>query len=349
MGKQNVDEWMDEVFDLGQGEPRLKLGASGCILGQQVRFDGGHKRARFVTDTLSKTFEFVSVCPEMGIGLGTPRETIRLVRPTEMPLQLSVIDERPRLVGNRSGQDFSESMRAFGERQVKILRERDIVGFVLMKGSPSCGMERVRVYDHNGVPEPVGTGLFAQALQTHWSCLPLEESGRLNDPVLRDAFLTRVVAFARLNRLEASLVGAKPARVRAGLTAFHARYKLQLLAQSPKQRHELGELLAQSWQLDPDHAVMRYRGGLMRALKKPASPRRHAHVMMRAAGYLKAHLTHIDREELHSFLTDYLAGLSPRAVPLALLHHHVRRHEVPYLARQSYLEPYPKVLAPLAA
>jgi uncharacterized protein YbgA (DUF1722 family)/uncharacterized protein YbbK (DUF523 family) len=307
----------------------LKIGISACLLGNPVRFNGGHKESRLCSETLSRYFQFVPVCPEVGIGLGTPREAIRLVGDPA----------RPRAVGSiHRERDVSDALTAFGQRTAEQLD--DICGYILMQKSPSCGMERVKVYQDNGNPVPGGgRGLFAAALMQARPDLPVEEDGRLNDPVLRENFITRVFAYAEWQRLQ------QAGLTRRALYTFHARYKYQLMATCRPQYQALGRLLAGSSQHPLEEFAPRYFSQLMDALKHTASRGSHSNVLQHLSGYLKRDLSRDDKLELQQVIDQYRLGIVPLVVPLTLLKHHFRRHPDDYIASQAYLQPHPEDLS----
>lgn len=307
----------------------IKLGISACLLGQPVRFNGGHKQSQLCSDTLARHFEFVPVCPEVAIGLGTPREPIRLVGEAS----------NPRAVGTvRRELDVTEPLIAYGR---KIAAELDdICGYILMQKSPSCGMERVKVYQDNGNPvKGGGAGLFARALAEARPDLPIEEDGRLNDPVLRENFLTRVFAYAEWQRLLAAGL------TRKAIVDFHSRFKYQLMATSPLHYKELGRQVASLGNQPLDEFAPLYFSQLMVALKKTASRGTHSNVLQHLVGYLKRHLGGEDKQEMQRLISQYREGIVPLVVPLTLLKHHFRRFPDRYIARQIYLQPHPEDLS----
>jgi uncharacterized protein YbgA (DUF1722 family)/uncharacterized protein YbbK (DUF523 family) len=306
----------------------LKIGISACLLGKPVRFNGGHKESRLCSEILARHFEYVPVCPEVGIGLGTPREAIRLVGDPASPrVRGSVHHEL----------DVSDALTGFGQRTAEQLG--DICGYILMQKSPSCGMERVKVYQDNGSTVPGGgRGLFAAALMQARPDLPVEEDGRLNDPVLRENFITRVFAYAEWQRL------LREGLSRRALYTFHARYKYQLMATSRTQYQALGRQLANN--REPlDVFAPRYFSQLMAALKHTASRGTHTNVLQHLSGYLKHALSPDDKQELRQIIDQYRLGIVPLVVPLTLLKHHLRRHPDDYLAGQAYLQPHPEDLS----
>jgi uncharacterized protein YbgA (DUF1722 family)/uncharacterized protein YbbK (DUF523 family) len=306
----------------------LRLGVSMCLLGQNVRFDGGHARDRFVTDTLGQWFEYVAVCPEVEIGMGMPRPTVRLV------------DEGrgTRLVAPSTGEDFTERMLAYAEDKIAELSRLDLDGYILKKSSPSCGMERIRVYV-NGMParrpEP---GLFAGKLMERWPALPVEEEGRLNDPVLRENFIVRV--FGR-NRWR-SLVRRGLSRKR--LLQFHTAHKLLLRAHNEDAFRRLGKLVGSAGTIPDRELFVAYEREFQAALRTKATKKKHANVLYHALGYLKKALEPVEKCELLTAIEDCRQGLLPLAVPLTLLRYNIRRHSVEYLAGQLYFDPHPKEL-----
>jgi uncharacterized protein YbgA (DUF1722 family)/uncharacterized protein YbbK (DUF523 family) len=305
------------------------VGVSACLLGQEVRFDGQHKRDQFVVGELARFVELVPVCPEVEAGMGVPREPVRLVRKAG----------GVHMLGTKSEQDFTDVMRETAARRVAALVDAELSGYVLKKDSPSCGLERVRVYGASGgPPRRDGRGLFAEALIAAMPLLPVEEEGRLHDPRLRESFVERVFAYRRVRALFAR-------RFTMGeLVAFHTAEKLLLLAHDEPAYRALGKLVARAKQESRAGVALAYQTSFMTALARPATTRTHTNVLQHMAGYLKALADDADRRELAEAIHDYRRGLVPLVVPLTLIKHHVRRHGVAYLAGQSYLEPHPKEL-----
>ena len=308
--------------------PRLRIGISACLLGQEVRFDGGHKRDRFLTDVLGPFVEFVAVCPEVELGLGTPRETLRLVRSTN----------GLRMITTRTGIDHTDAMAAWARCRLDELGREDLCGYVLKKDSPSCGMERVKVFGTGGMPERHGRGLFAAALIERFPNLPVEEEGRLSDPRLRENFIERTFAYRRLKDLFDGRWSI------GSLVRFHTAHKMSLLAHSTTAYQELGRLVARGSDLPRRELRDRYETGFMSALSRMATPSRHTNVLMHMAGHLKKLLDADSRHELQESIDEYRRGLVPLVVPLTLIRHHVRLHGVKYLDGQVYLQPHPREL-----
>lgn len=309
------------------GGPPARLGVSSCLLGERVRYDGGHKKDDFLTELLARFVELVPVCPEVELGLGTPREPIRLQRDGDLV----------RLVAPKSGKDHTEPMRRFAERRVRALARLDLCGYVLKKDSPSCGMERVRVWGGR-MPSRDGRGAFAAVLMAELPLLPVEEEGRLRDPGLRESFVERVFAYRRLKDLFQGrwTVG--------GLVSFHAAEKLLVLAHEPAAYQRLGRLVAGAKGAPRAEIARAYAEVFMSALARPATRGRHVNVLQHMAGYLKDLASADERQELAEAIEDYRRGLVPLVVPVTLVKHHVRRHGIAYLAGQRYLEPHPKEL-----
>ena len=309
-------------------EDRLRIGVSSCLLGENVRWDGGHKRDRFLTDELGPFVEWVPVCPEVEVGLGTPRPTLRLVRR----------GGDVRMIEPKSGSDHTDAMRAYARRRVRALDREDLSGYVLKKDSPSCGMERVKVYAGAGAGTRDGRGLFAEALLERFPHLPVEEEGRLGDARLRENFVVRVFAYRRLRRLFASRWSA------GALVAFHTAHKLLLLAHVPAAYSRLGRLVADARSFAREELSRRYQDEFMAALAHPSTRRQHTNVLQHMAGYFRGRIDVADRDELLALIEEHRLGRLPLIVPLTLVRHHARRLDVTYLLGQVYLDPHPKEL-----
>ena len=306
----------------------IRVGISACLLGEEVRFDGGHKRDSFLTDVLSRFVEFVPVCPEVEAGFGTPREAMHLRR----------ANGQVRLVTVKTQRDVTAPMERLVRRRVPALEAADLSGYVLKKNSPSCGLERVKVYDRDGVTAAGGRGFFADALVKRFPLLPVEEEGRLNDPDLRENFIERVFAY---HRLQTFFHGRWTS---ASLVQFHTAHKLLLMAHAPEGYRRLGRLVATPGQQRRGELERGYAEEFMGTMAVIATRRRHTNVLQHMAGYFKKRLDAASKAELQSTIDDYRHGLIPLIVPITLLQHHVRVHNVEYLAGQLYLQPHPKEL-----
>ena len=313
--------------------PKPRIGVSACLLGEPLRYDGGHLRNGFLTQTLAPHVEWTPVCPESEVGMGTPREPVRLVDEGRGSL---------RMRGVRSDTDHTEAMRSWAARRVEELAGLGLHGYVLTKDSPSCGLFRVKVYPEAGGPAArTGRGLFAEALTERIPLLPVEEQGRLNDPRLRYNFIERVFVYQRWTTL---LDGP---RAPSALVAFHTAHKLTLMAHAPTLYREAGRVVARAGSAAWDEITDAYGRVLMRAVERLTTVRKHTNALQHAAGFLKQVLEDDDREELAGAIERYRTGKTPFTEPLTLLRHHVRKAGGPeWLAGQTYLHPYPDELMP---
>jgi uncharacterized protein YbgA (DUF1722 family)/uncharacterized protein YbbK (DUF523 family) len=311
---------------------RIRIGISSCLLGEQVRFDGGHKRDPFLTDALGAHVEWVPVCPEVEMGLGTPRETLRLVR--------GAPGEPLRMLTTRTAIDHTEGMNVWSRKRLDELAhdEPDLCGYVLKKDSPSCGLLRVKTYHGEGMPERNGVGLFASALLRRMPLLPVEEEGRLNDPRLRENFIERVYSYRRMKDLFA------PPWSLGDLVKFHTAHKMTLLAHSTTRYNDMGRLVARGKEIAAAELQDAYEKAFMATLAIVATTRRHTNVLTHMMGHLKKLLDADAKRELLDAIEEYRTGVVPLVVPLTLLRHYVRLHRIEYLAGQIYLDPYPRDL-----
>lgn len=308
---------------------KIHIGISTCLLGQNVRFDGGHKRQRFITDVLGEYFSWVPVCPEIEVGMGMPRESVRLIRD----------GKDVRMVAPKSGRDWTRDMNLYTAKRLETLREHRLRGYILKKDSPTCGMERVRVYDKNNIPSNKGVGLYASALLNAYPRLPVEEEGRLQDPALRENFITRVFTYDRFLGMRER--GATPGK----LVAFHTGHKLLILSHHPKLYQQLGRLVAQAGSTALEPLLDEYESLLMSALESIATRKRHVNVMHHLCGFLKTQLTPQEKQELLNAIEEYRKQWVPLITPLTLLNHHLRALKHAWVEAQFYLNPYPRALA----
>jgi uncharacterized protein YbgA (DUF1722 family)/uncharacterized protein YbbK (DUF523 family) len=313
-------------------EGRFPVGVSTCLLGEPVRYDGGHKRSRWLTDVLAPYVRWVSVCPEFEIGLGVPRPSLRLERAHAGSHHLIEI---------KTERDLTRAMSEYSRSRVEELAGLGLRGYVLKKDSPSCGMERVKVYDGKGVPAKNGVGIYAAVLAAALPNLPLEEEGRLEDPRLRENFVTRLFAYDRWLALRAG--GCGP----GDLVRFHTAHKMQLLAHSPRGAQQLGRLVARAGATPAAQwpaLLADYEAGFMAALERVASPGRHVNTLQHLAGFLKDALSAAETRELAGIIEEYRVGTLPLIAALTLLAHHLKAIEHPWVEAQSYLAPYPREL-----
>lgn len=318
---------MSGILDKENAKHNIRIGVSACLLGKKVRFDGGHKRSRFITDSLAEYFELVSFCPEVAIGMGTPRQPIRLVGDSHNPEAVGV--KTPEL-------NVTQSLRDYGSKTAADLH--DLCGFIFKKDSPSCGMARVKVYNDKGMPERSGSGLFAREIMQAHPLLPVEEEGRLNDSDLRDNFITRVYVYARWKAL------INDGLNKAGLIKFHTGHKYLVMSHSTEKYREMGQMLSDLSQSSLTDIAEKYISRLMQALSKPATRKRHTNVLQHLLGYLKKDLDSGHRNDLNDAIDAYRRGEYPLVVPIRLLQHHFSMHPHPYIREQVYLNPHPQAL-----
>lgn len=305
----------------------VKIGVSACLLGRKVRFDGGHKRSRFITDSLERHFELLAYCPEVAIGMGTPRQPIRLVGDSQNPQAVGV---------TTSELNVSQPLRAYGRKVGAEIGE--LCGFIVKKDSPSCGMERVKVYNDKGIAERSGTGLFAREVMSAHPLLPVEDEGRLNDAQLRDNFITRVYVYARWKALISAGLS------KSGLIKFHAAHKFLVMSHSTEIYRDLGQMLSDMSRQSLEVIADNYIAILMHALAKPATRKRHTNVLQHLLGYLRDDLDSAHRIDLNATIDAYRRGEFPLVVPVRLLQHHFSMHPHRYIDQQVYLNPHPQAL-----
>jgi uncharacterized protein YbgA (DUF1722 family)/uncharacterized protein YbbK (DUF523 family) len=310
-------------------EGPIRIGISACLLGHEVRFDGGHKRDRVVTGAFARVVEWVPVCPEVELGMGVPREPVRLERDAT----------GLHLVAPGSGRDWSVAMRSFAARRVRALQALRLSGYVLKKDSPSCGIKHLNVYNRkkgSRARRRDGRGFFAHALIAADPLLPVEEEARLWDRRVRENFIARIFAYRRLRSFFAGRWTA------AQIGAFHTSHKFVLLAHSPTGYQRLGRLVARAKLMPRAELRARYEAHFMAALSKPATIHRHAKVLRQIVGQIENRLDAASRAQLMDLIRKYRRGKLPRIVPITLIRHHVRRQGISYLERQTYLDPDPR-------
>jgi uncharacterized protein YbgA (DUF1722 family)/uncharacterized protein YbbK (DUF523 family) len=305
--------------------PKIRLGISSCLLGNPVRFDGGHKLDRFLTETLGRHVEYVPVCPEVECGMPVPREA----------MHLEGNQTSQRLVTLRTKVDKSDQMIDWAKRRVVELEKDDLMGFIFKSDSPSSGMERVKIYNDKGIAVRNGVGMFAHHFMKHFPLLPAEEEGRLHDPALRENFIERVFALARWREF------LSENKSRGGLVAFHATHKLLILSHSTKHYQEMGRQVAAAKTVPMDKLLEAYERQFLEALKLKATAKKHANVLMHMAGYFKQWLSSEEKAELQEIIETYRKGLVPLVVPITLINHYVRKYKEPYLRSQHYINPHP--------
>jgi len=309
-------------------QQQIKIGISSCVLGERVRFDSGHKISKFVTKELSPYFEFVPVCPEVGSGMPVPRPTIRLMSN----------EDRIALVETKDPtKEHTQAVVDYSKNKVVELEREELCGYIVCAKSPTCGMERVKVYKKNSA-ENVGVGLYTNELMKAMPWLPVEEDGRLNDPVLKENFITRIYTLRDFY----DSVGDEPTRGK--IVAFHSRYKLTLMAHHPASYKELGKLVANVKDYDIEEFYKLYRVALMAAVSHRASRKNNTNVLMHLQGYFKRELSKSQKKELRQVIEDYRVGLLPLLAPLTLIKHYLADHPDAYLEDQAFLQPHPQEL-----
>jgi uncharacterized protein YbgA (DUF1722 family)/uncharacterized protein YbbK (DUF523 family) len=306
-------------------EENIRIGISACLLGEPVRWNGGHSRDRFITGTLGAYFDWVPVCPEVECGLPVPRETLRQVGDPE----------NPRLVTTKTGVDHTERMLGWAAQKVRQLEKEGLCGFIFKSKSPSSGMERVKVYNAKGHPENKGVGMFARAFMNHFPLVPVEEEGRLHDPRLRENFIEAVFVLRRWRET------LRSGKTMGNLVDFHTRHKLLLLAHNPAIYREMGRMVAEGKKVPPDKLFADYEERLVAALRLKTTVKKNINVLQHLLGYFKKELSADEKQELLDIIDQYRQGNVPLVVPVTLVNHYVRKYEQPYLRQQVYLKPHP--------
>ena len=304
---------------------KIRLGISSCLLGEHVRYDGGHKLDHFLKDTLGRHVEWVAVCPEVEYGLSVPREAMHLVK----------TERGPRLVTSRTGTDHTDGMKRWAVQRLRGLDEEDLCGFVFKSRSPSSGMRGVKVYAPAGIPSNTGIGIFAGAFMERFPLMPVEDDGRLQSPPLRENFIERVFVFKRWKECEAG--GGKI----KDLVSFHTDHKLLILSHSTTHYRMLGTLVANVERYPSGKRNTEYLASLMEGLRLLSTVKKNTNVLMHMLGYFRKQISHDEKQELLETIEHYHKGLVPLIVPVTLIKHYVRKYDEQYLARQHYLNPHP--------
>ena len=306
-------------------ESKFKIGISSCLLGNEVRWNGGHKLDKYLTNTLGNFVEYVLVCPEVEAGFGIPRESMRLVGDPD----------KPRLITFKSKTDHTDRMLSWAQKRVRELEKEDLCGFIFKSDSPSSGMIRVKVYNEKGMPHKVGVGMFARAFMAHFPLIPVEDDGRLNDPLIRENFILQIFT---MKRWRDNLVGK---RSMGKLVDFHTRNKLLIMSHSQKHYRLMGKLVAEGKKLGIIDLYDQYQQQLMEALKLKTTIKKNINVLQHLMGYFKRQLSGDEKQELLEVFNHYRRELVPLVVPITLINHYVRKYDQPYLKQQTYLNPHP--------
>jgi len=303
----------------------IRLGISSCLLGERVRWNGDHKLDRFLVDTLGQFVEYVPVCPEVECGFGVPRKPFRLVGDPSAP----------RLVTSNTGEDHTERILEWARKRVRGLEKEDLDAFIFKSKSPSCGMERGKVYNEKGVPTKTGVGIFAKLFMDHFPLLPVEDERRLHNPRLRENFIERIFT---LRRWRETLTKKES---RGNLGDFHTRHRMLILSHGPDHHRRMGRLVTQTTAIPLKTVYEQYQNLLMEALHLKTTPKKNANVLMHVMGYFKRQLSGDEKQELLEIIDLYRKGEVPLIVPITLINHYVRKYDQPYLKEQSYLHPHP--------
>ena len=306
-------------------EKNFRIGISSCLLGNEVRWNSGHKLDKYLTRTLGQFVEYVPVCPEVEAGFGVPRESFRLVGDPDTP----------RLITFKSKTDHTDRMLAWAAKRVKELAKEDLCGFIFKSDSPSSGMIRVKVYNEKGMPHKVGIGMFARAFMAQFPLLPVEDDGRLNDPSIRENFILQIFTMKRWrdNLARKQSMGS--------LVDFHTRNKLLILSHSQKHYRLMGKLVAAGKKMPIKELYHQYQILLMEALKLKTTIRKNTNVLQHLMGYFKKELSGDEKQELLEIFEQYRSEYVPLIVPITLINHYVRKYDQPYLKQQTYLNPHP--------
>jgi len=304
---------------------KIKLGISTCLLGEKVRYDGGHKLDSFLKDTLGQWVEYVPVCPEVECGLPIPREAMRLEGDPD----------DPRLVTSKTGIDYTEKMKAWAAGRLRELEKESLCGYIFKSKSPSSGMGRIKVYGGKGVPVKKGVGIWARMFMDHFPLLPVEDDGRLHDPALRENFIERVFVFKRWRE---SVAGGKTL---GNLVKFHTRHKLLVMSHSVEIYRKLGKLVAEGRKYSVEELYREYITLLAGALKLKTTVRKNVNVLYHLMGFFKKVLTPDERREVLELIDSCAKGCVPLIVPLILFNHFVRKYDQLYLKEQYFLNPHP--------
>ena len=308
----------------------LRIGISSCLLGEKVRFNGGHVRDVLLENTLGHYVDWIPTCPEVEIGMGIPRETIRLTGDSN----------DPSLIAPQTETDHTNHMTQWSQVYVAGLHKLDLDGYVLKKDSPSCGLFRVRIYESDKHYTRTGTGIFARELVTSLPLLPVEEEGRLHAPKLRENFIERLFAYSAWRNLTTNTPSV------ARLITFHAMHKSTLMAHHPRNQTALGRIVAQATKHTLRESIKEYGNLFMTSMTYIATTKKHTNVLHHLMGFLKHHLSSHDKLEMLDLIEQYRMQQVPLVVPITLLNHHLRKYPVPdWVQDQTYLNPYPKELS----
>ncbi|MDP3300518.1 MAG: DUF523 and DUF1722 domain-containing protein [Sulfuricurvum sp.] len=306
----------------------MKLAISACLLGENIRFDGGHKRDRFITDQLSDFSEFIPFCPE-DLAFGTPRPSVRLVN----------IQGDIRVHSNKTGDDLTDALQQTSRNELSKLDSQSLCGIIFKSKSPSCGMKSAKMYLENGFTEGKEDGVFARLCRERYPLLPMEEEGRLEDAWLRENFVMQIFAYDAYEQFKAS----SPAM--ADLVRFHTVHKFMLQAKDEKLYRELGNIVGNREGFSFEAILGMYELGFKTAISRKSSIKKTRNVLEHLVGFFKKELTKSEKETLHTQISDYANKIIPLIVPLSTIHLYAQKYKTTYLLDQTFLNPYPKTLA----
>lgn len=304
---------------------KIKLGISTCLLGEKVRYDGGHSHDRFLTQTLGQFVEYLPVCPETECGMPIPREALRLEGPSD----------DPRLMTRKTRLDKTDQMKTWIRNRLDELSEENLCGFIFKSKSPSSGLYRIKVYGDDGRVRKNGTGLFAKALTQTFPRIPVEEAGRLNDPKLRENFIENIFTLQRWRKF------CHEDMTLAGLIAFHTQNKLLILSHNQEIYRQMGRIVARGKSYEFHTLTAEYESLLLKALRLLTTIPKNMNVLHHIMGFFKKQINPDEKKELLSVFEQYRSGFVPLIVPVTLVNHYVRKYDPPWLKTQTYLNPHP--------
>ena len=311
---------------------KAKIGVSSCLLGNAVRFNRGHCQDKFLTQELNHYFDYLAFCPEVEMGLPTPRPTLRIV----------LTEKGERLICPKTGEDHTETIQKFSAEKVKELATHQLSGIVLKSASPSCGVFRVKMYTEEGMPTHRSNGFFARAVKAAFPNMPIEEEGRLKDNAIRENFIYRVSAYKDWQE------SIKDHKIHS-LFQFHKRHKYRLMAHDQNVLRNLGRLLASHSEKDITQLISAYEKDFFAALSIAPSKGNHANALSHVMGYFSKKMNAKERESLVELIDNYRQDLIPIIVPMTRLRHYLEKFEDPYIQEQIYLYPHPAKLKLLNA
>jgi uncharacterized protein YbgA (DUF1722 family)/uncharacterized protein YbbK (DUF523 family) len=307
----------------------MKIGVSECLLGCKCRYDGGHSKDDFINTALSQHFQFVPFCPEKMI-FPTPREAIRQIQ----------IEDEVKVFTSNTSKDVTNSLKEISKKCAKEIQEHDLCGFILKSKSPTCGLERVKVYQPKNAPsEKKGVGLFAKEILELYPYLPIEEEGRLSDAWLRENFLMQVFAYAHLQEF------LKSTPSMSDLVVFHTSYKYLIYAKSHEKYKTLGNIVANHEKLTFEALLERYKEEFLKVISLKGSVKKTYNVLLHMFGYFKTYISKSEKEEILEAIEEYKQRIIPLVAVMKVLKLYASRFNVEYLLGQKFLSPYPKELA----